>query len=111
MSMQINPDDVVTQFGADSLRLYEMFMGPLRDVKVWSTRSVEGVHRFLARAWRAFESGITDEPATKDQLRALHTCIKKVRMHICVYVYVWVYVDTCSTSVCGTPVGFPVTRS
>lgn len=51
----INPDDVVWQFGADSLRLYEMFMGPLRDVKTWSTRGVEGVHRFLARAYRAFE--------------------------------------------------------
>lgn len=53
----VNPDDVVISYGADSLRLYEMFMGPLRDTKVWSTKSVEGVHRFLARVWRLFENG------------------------------------------------------
>jgi len=74
----INPDDVVLQFGADSLRLYEMFMGPLRDTKVWSTRGVEGVHRFLARVYRAFEPGVTDDAPTKEQLRLLHTTIKKV---------------------------------
>lgn len=74
----INPDDVVYQFGADSLRLYEMFMGPLRDTKVWSTRGVEGVHRFLARVYRAFEGGVSDETPTRDQLRALHLTIKKV---------------------------------
>jgi leucyl-tRNA synthetase len=55
----INPDDIVFQYGADSLRLYEMFMGPLRDTKVWSTQNVEGVHRFLARVWRLFfEQGV-----------------------------------------------------
>ena len=53
----VNPDDIVSSYGADSLRLYEMFMGPLRDTKVWSTKSVEGVHRFLARVWRLFENG------------------------------------------------------
>jgi leucyl-tRNA synthetase len=53
----INPDDIIEQYGADSLRLYEMFMGPLRDSKVWSTASVEGVHRFLARVWRLLEGG------------------------------------------------------
>ena len=53
----VNPDDVVFQYGADSLRLYEMFMGPLRDTKVWSTQSVEGVHRFLARVHRLFTAG------------------------------------------------------
>ncbi|KAG2438904.1 hypothetical protein HYH02_010699 [Chlamydomonas schloesseri] len=74
----INPDDVVDQFGADSLRLYEMFMGPLRDTKVWSTRGVEGVHRFLARAWRLFEGGVSDEEPTKEQMRLLHQTIKKV---------------------------------
>ncbi|MEW5300771.1 MAG: hypothetical protein WDW36_003677 [Sanguina aurantia] len=74
----VNPDDVVHQYGADSLRLYEMFMGPLRDTKVWNTRGVEGVHRFLARVYRAFEAGVTDEPATREEMRALHTCIKKV---------------------------------
>jgi len=74
----INPDDVVGQYGGDSLRLYEMFMGPLKETKVWSTRGVEGVHRFLARAWRAFEGGISEDEPTKDQMRALHGCIKKV---------------------------------
>eukprot|EP00775_Hariotina_reticulata_P005133 gene5133-5373_t len=74
----VNPDDVVDAFGADSLRLYEMFMGPLRDTKVWSTRGVEGVHRFLARVYRAFDAGVSDEPATKEQLRLLHSTIKKV---------------------------------
>lgn len=75
----INPDDVVWQYGADSLRLYEMFMGPLRDTKTWSTKGVEGVHRFLARVYRL----VTEQPLTgaepdKDQLRLLHQCIKKV---------------------------------
>ncbi|GLC35478.1 hypothetical protein PLESTB_000203000 [Pleodorina starrii] len=74
----INPDDVVDQFGADSLRLYEMFMGPLRDTKVWSTRGVEGVHRFLARVWRLFEGGVSDEEPSREQLRLLHQTIKKV---------------------------------
>lgn len=53
----VNPDDVVSEYGADSLRLYEMFMGPLRETKVWSTKSVEGVYRFLGRCWRLLENG------------------------------------------------------
>lgn len=73
----INPDDVVSQYGADSLRLYEMFMGPLRETKVWSTSGVEGVYRFLGRVWRLFQQ-VDAVPATKDQLRDLHACIKKV---------------------------------
>jgi len=48
-------------------------------LQVWNTRGVEGVHRFLARAWRAFEGGLCDEEPTKDQMRTLHACIKKVR--------------------------------
>ena len=74
----VNPDEVVREFGADSLRLYEMFMGPLRDTKVWNTKGVEGVHRFLARTYRAFEGGLSDDEPTKDQLRLLHLTIKKV---------------------------------
>ncbi|GFR47432.1 hypothetical protein Agub_g9152 [Astrephomene gubernaculifera] len=74
----VNPDDVVAAFGADSLRLYEMFMGPLRDTKVWSTRGVEGVHRFLARVWRLFEGGVSEEEPCREQLRLLHATIKKV---------------------------------
>ncbi|MBE8359517.1 class I tRNA ligase family protein, partial [Leptospira interrogans] len=53
----INPDDVIRKYGADSLRLFEMFMGPLEMVKPWSTRGVEGVFRFLNRVWRLFHTG------------------------------------------------------
>lgn len=75
----VNPDDVVKENGADSLRLYEMFMGPLEQQKPWSTRGVEGVHRFLSRVWRlATEHPQSDEPADKQQLQALHLAIKKV---------------------------------
>lgn len=83
----VNPDDVVGQYGADSLRLYEMFMGPLRETKVWNAKGVEGVHRFLARVYRLIAGdpaaptpgiGLSDEPPTKEQLRLLHATIKKV---------------------------------
>lgn len=75
----VNPDDVVTRFGADSLRLYEMFMGPLRDTKVWNTNGVDGVHRFLSRAWRLVQGGISaDVNPTREQLRDVHTAIKRV---------------------------------
>eukprot|EP00475_Leptophrys_vorax_P035293 TRINITY_DN58011_c0_g1_i1.p1 TRINITY_DN58011_c0_g1~~TRINITY_DN58011_c0_g1_i1.p1 ORF type:complete len:484 (-),score=25.79 TRINITY_DN58011_c0_g1_i1:97-1350(-) len=89
----VNPDDVVNAFGADSLRLYEMFMGPLRETKVWSTKGVEGVHRFLARVWRLVvgqadpatgqyrSDGVAlamDAAASEQQLRAVHACIHKV---------------------------------
>lgn len=103
----VNPDDMVAEFGADAFRLYEMFMGPLEDVKPWSTKGVEGVYRFLGRVWRLFvdeiseaefeqsqtvhpesgdellekirlSAGIQDLEATSAQLKALHACIKKV---------------------------------
>jgi leucyl-tRNA synthetase len=81
----VNPDDVVKKYGADSLRLFEMFMGPLEDTKPWSTHGVEGVHRFLNRVWRMIldEDGkllpsIHDAPLTTDQERLLHQTIKKV---------------------------------
>lgn len=81
----VNPDDVIREYGADSLRLYEMFMGPLEAVKPWNMRGVEGVARFLNRAYRLVcdeESGavlpsIVGEPS-RDQLRALHGMLKKV---------------------------------
>jgi leucyl-tRNA synthetase len=89
----INPDDVVNAYGADSLRLYEMFMGPLEAVKPWSMKGVEGVSRFLARVWRmiADEQSETDvklNPAVKDvaptaaQWRVLHQTIKTVTRDI-----------------------------
>ncbi|MFI5253654.1 MAG: leucine--tRNA ligase [Bacteroidota bacterium] len=81
----VNPDDVVGEYGADSLRLFEMFMGPLQDVKPWSTREVDGVHRFLNRAWRmmidenrSVVSAIKDVAMRPDQERLLHQTIKKV---------------------------------
>jgi len=82
----INPDNIVDQYGADALRLYEMFMGPLEQVKPWSTKDVEGVFRFLNRAWRLIideESGtvsstVTEEKPDKKQLKVLHETIKKV---------------------------------
>jgi len=81
----INPDDVIKEYGADSLRLYEMFMGPLEMVKPWSMRGVEGVSRFLARVWRLFIDRedqlvklIEDRAPTNDELRILHQAIFKV---------------------------------
>jgi leucyl-tRNA synthetase len=82
----VNPDDVVSAYGADSLRLYEMFMGPLEQVKPWQMKGVEGVSRFLARVWRlaVTEDGgvspkIQDAPCTdKELLRVVHETIKKV---------------------------------
>lgn len=75
----VNPDDVIRQYGADSMRLYEMFMGPLQAVKPWSSKGVEGVHRFLKRAFRfVMESEIVDEPVPSKLLPLLHATIKKV---------------------------------
>ena len=104
----VNPDDIVSEYGADSLRLFEMFMGPLEMVKPWSTKGVEGVYRFLGRVWRLFvdeasetefeqaettaetqrrrelldliklNPAIKNVPATPAQLKTLHACIKKV---------------------------------
>jgi leucyl-tRNA synthetase len=84
----INPDDVVSQYGADSLRMYEMFMGPLEQVKPWSMSGVEGVYRFLGRAWRmivderaddvTLNAAVQDVPMTAEQERLLHRTIKTV---------------------------------
>lgn len=82
----INPDDIVQEYGADSLRLYEMFMGPLTQVKPWSMKGVEGVSRFLSRVYRLVADDETGAPSpklrdaepTKAQLRALHAAIQKV---------------------------------
>jgi leucyl-tRNA synthetase len=79
----VNPDDIIDAYGADSLRLYEMFMGPLAATKPWSTRSVEGVHRFLARVYRVFVRGedappVSDDEPDRDQLRTLHATIRRV---------------------------------
>ena len=81
----VNPDDVVQQYGADALRLFEMFMGPLEEMKPWSTRGVEGVYRFLNRVWRLFvddEGGLDPRLArhvsAPDLERVYHATVKKV---------------------------------
>jgi leucyl-tRNA synthetase len=81
----VNPDDVISQYGADSMRLFEMFLGPLEEMKPWSTRGVEGVFRFLNRVWRLFvdETGnlnpaIVDKAPPPDFERLYHQCVKKV---------------------------------
>ncbi len=81
----VNPDDVVAQYGADSVRLFEMFMGPLEEMKPWSTRGVEGVFRFLNRVWRLYadESGtldpaVRDVPIPVDLDQVYHATVKKV---------------------------------
>ncbi len=75
----INPDDVIRDYGADSLRLYEMFMGPLQAVKPWSTKGVEGVFRFLKRVNKMVtEQPIVDRPLTKAEAKTLNATIKKV---------------------------------
>jgi leucyl-tRNA synthetase len=80
----VNPDHVIEEFGADSLRLFEMFMGPLEMVKPWSMKGVEGVRRFLNRAWRMVigdeeqASTVVDRPMTEEEERTLHATIQKV---------------------------------
>ncbi len=83
----VNPDDVIREFGADSLRLYEMFMGPLEAVKPWDTKSIKGVYGFLTRAWRLIvddsevfqlNASVKDGTPDKDTLRVLHSTIQKV---------------------------------
>lgn len=73
----VNPDDIVSAYGADSLRLYEMFMGPLRETKVWQTKGVEGCFRFLARTHRLMDK-MTDDKPDEEGLKALNKCIAKV---------------------------------
>ena len=75
----VNPDDVISEYGADSMRLYEMFMGPLQATKPWNTSGVEGVFRFLKKSWRMIVTNtIIDREMTKEELRTLHATIKKV---------------------------------
>ncbi len=75
----INPDDIINEYGADSMRVYEMFMGPLQVSKPWATSGIGGVYRFLDRIWRLSEEReITDEAPSKELLIALHKTIKKV---------------------------------
>ena len=80
----VNPDDICSQYGADTLRMYEMFLGPLEQAKPWSTAGISGVHSFLKKLWRLFHTGpdelfnVSQTPASKDALKVLHKTIKKV---------------------------------
>ena len=77
----VNPDDVIANYGADTLRLYEMFLGPLEMSKPWDTNGIDGVHRFLKKAWNMYET-VTDEQPTKEELKSLHKLIKKITWDI-----------------------------
>ena len=75
----VNPDDVIAQYGADSMRMYEMFMGPLEATKPWNTKGVEGVFRFLKRSYRLIaDAKITDDEPAEETLRVMHQSIKKI---------------------------------
>ncbi|MEI6509215.1 MAG: class I tRNA ligase family protein, partial [Bacteroidota bacterium] len=79
----VTPDLIIEEYGADTLRLYEMFLGPLEQSKPWSTQGIEGVHRFLKKLWKLFYNSegnliITDEEPNKKELKSIHKLIKKV---------------------------------
>ena len=79
----VNPDMIVDKYGADTLRMYEMFLGPVEQSKPWDTNGIDGVHRFIRKFWSLFYSRtdeylVKDEPATKEELKSLHKLIKKV---------------------------------
>jgi leucyl-tRNA synthetase len=82
----VNPDMICDTYGADTLRLYEMFLGPLEQSKPWDTKGIDGVNRFLRKVWRMFYDRdgfiVTDEKATPEELKALHKLIGKVRSDI-----------------------------
>lgn len=79
----VNPDDIVSKYGADTYRMYEMFLGPVEQSKPWDTKGIEGVHRFLRKLWRLFFDEVkgkvwTDAKATDAELKILHKAIKKI---------------------------------
>ena len=82
----VNPDDIIEQFGADTLRLYEMFLGPLEAHKPWDTQGIDGVYKFLRKFWRLFLNGeefsVSDEVPTKEELKVLHKTLKKIEFDI-----------------------------
>ncbi|MEM0939050.1 MAG: leucine--tRNA ligase [Bacteroidota bacterium] len=78
----VNPDDLIEKYGADTLRMYEMFLGPIEQSKPWNTNGIEGVFKFLRRYWSLFHQGnslsLSDSEPTKEELKILHSTIKKV---------------------------------
>ncbi|MCV9385659.1 leucine--tRNA ligase [Reichenbachiella ulvae] len=83
----VNPDDIIEKYGADVLRMYEMFLGPLEQFKPWNTHGIDGVSKFLRKVWRLFHDGnnewnVSDDKASADELKTLHKAIKKVEEDI-----------------------------
>ena len=82
----VNPDMIVERYGADTLRLYEMFLGPIEQSKPWDTNGIDGVHRFLRKLWGLYYAPeglrVSDTPASKEELKSLHKLIKKVTQDI-----------------------------
>jgi leucyl-tRNA synthetase len=83
----VNPDDIIDNYGADTLRMYEMFLGPLEASKPWSTQGIDGVFKFLRRVWNLFHNAqgnlnVSDAEPTKEELKALHKLIKKAESDI-----------------------------
>ncbi len=79
----VNPDDIIERYGADTLRLYEMFLGPLEQFKPWNTNGIDGVYKFLRKLWNLYHPqngafAISDAPASKEEFKALHKAIKKM---------------------------------
>ena len=82
----VNPDDIVAEYGADALRMFEMFLGPLEQTKPWKTSGISGVSSFLKKLWKLYFNEetfvVSDKKATKDELKVLHKTIKKVQEDI-----------------------------
>lgn len=82
----VNPDEICEQYGADTLRMYEMFLGPIDQAKPWNTAGLSGVHNFLKKLWKLYHNGehfeVSDQPASKESLKTLHKTIKKVTQDI-----------------------------
>jgi leucyl-tRNA synthetase len=83
----VTPDDIIEQYGADTLRLYEMFLGPIEQSKPWDTNGIDGVHKFLRKLWRLFHNennqpDLSDENPSSDELRTIHKTIRKIQEDI-----------------------------
>ena len=84
----VNPDEIIEQYGADTLRMYEMFLGPLEQSKPWDTNGIDGVYRFLKRVWSLYHDGegqlsvSTETQASREELRTIHKLIQKITQDI-----------------------------
>ena len=84
----VSPDDIVSRYGADTLRMYEMFLGPLELSKPWNTNGIDGVYKFLRRFWSLFHDStgtfsVSADAPSREELKALHKMLKKVEDPIC----------------------------